>query len=527
MYIFKNALKSIFRSKGRNILMGIIVFVIAISTCVALSIRESAKEAKDSLLDSIEITAQISVDRKSMMESQASNDEGMDKDAIKELFSNTSSLTIEEMLVYADANSVKDFYYTLTASLDGSDSFESIDSSSTDSTDSTDTQQMQGQISGGSEGTKANAPGSGRMGTQGDFTLIGYSSDIGMTNFISGVCTITDGALFDEGTTESVCVISDELALYNSMSVGDTITLTNPNNTEELIELKIVGIYNNSESTATSENVMGGFMASTDSANQIYMSYNALNSIISVSEASAVVTTEDDQTTSQSTALRSQVSGTYVFADIASYEEFDSQARALGLSDSYLISSSDLAEYESSLTPLENLSNFATYFFIIVLIIGGVILIVLNIFNIRERKYEIGVLTAMGMKKSKVALQFVSELFLVTIIAIIIGTSAGAAISLPVTNSLLESQVTAQVEAASDLEDNFGRASGSGSPGVGRQSIEASNTTDYIAEVSSATNFTVIIQLMGIGIILTLVASMAAVVFILRYEPLKILSSRD
>ena len=53
--------------------------------------------------------------------------------------------------------------------------------------------------------------------------------------------------------------------------------------------------------------------------------------------------------------------------------------------------------------PLKNLSTFATYFLIVVLIIGAVILIVLNIFNIRERKYEVGVMTAIGMKKGKVA----------------------------------------------------------------------------------------------------------------------------
>lgn len=36
-----------------------------------------------------------------------------------------------------------------------------------------------------------------------------------------------------------------------------------------------------------------------------------------------------------------------------------------------------------------------------ILVIGAVILVVLNIFNVRERKYEIGVLTAMGMKKER------------------------------------------------------------------------------------------------------------------------------
>lgn len=39
MYILKNALKGILRSKGRNVLIGIIVLVISTASCIGLSIR--------------------------------------------------------------------------------------------------------------------------------------------------------------------------------------------------------------------------------------------------------------------------------------------------------------------------------------------------------------------------------------------------------------------------------------------------------------------------------------------------------
>ena len=67
MYVIKNAWKSISRSKGRNILIGIIVFVISVSACLGLSIREAANKAKEDALSNLTITAQISVDRTSMM----------------------------------------------------------------------------------------------------------------------------------------------------------------------------------------------------------------------------------------------------------------------------------------------------------------------------------------------------------------------------------------------------------------------------------------------------------------------------
>ena len=67
MYIVKNALRCIGRSKGRNILIGIIALVIAISACLGLSIRQAAITAKTSALSSMKVTANISYDRGSIM----------------------------------------------------------------------------------------------------------------------------------------------------------------------------------------------------------------------------------------------------------------------------------------------------------------------------------------------------------------------------------------------------------------------------------------------------------------------------
>ena len=57
MYIIKNALRCIGRSKGRNILIGIIALVIAVSACIGLSIRQAADSAKESMLDGMSVTA--------------------------------------------------------------------------------------------------------------------------------------------------------------------------------------------------------------------------------------------------------------------------------------------------------------------------------------------------------------------------------------------------------------------------------------------------------------------------------------
>ncbi len=67
MYIIKNAYKSIIRAKGRNILIFILVFLIALSACVALSVRNSAESAKETAYNALSITAQISTDRQGIM----------------------------------------------------------------------------------------------------------------------------------------------------------------------------------------------------------------------------------------------------------------------------------------------------------------------------------------------------------------------------------------------------------------------------------------------------------------------------
>lgn len=558
MYIIKSGLRSIGRSKGRNLLIGIIIFVIALSSCIGLSIRQAAESAKKSTLEGLTVTAQISVNRQNMMQQFAGNkpEEGggtsFDASSFKDKMQGISELSIEEMKTYAEAESVKDFYYSSSVSVNGTESFLPVDTSvETDNEEDT-----------GSTGEETNTMGNmgmpdmggevkkgfmmGGMGTQGDFTLVGYSGYAAMEEFISGVCSMEEGSLFEEGTEDGNCVISDELALYNDISVGDKITIANPNDEEETYTLSVSGTYSNEQSTVADSGMMGGFSTSSDPANAIYTNIENLQAILTESEEQAETSTDEKTGRTTTTAMPSQESGTYVFQDIESYEKFQEEAVELGLGEEYSITSEDVSSYEQSLIPLENLSEMATNFLLVILMIGAIVLIVLNIFNIRERKYEVGVLTAIGMKKGKVALQFMVEIFVVTAIAVFLGGTVGAVSSVPVTNRLLASQVEAQESNAQMMEDNFGKETqmskdmlggmpgGQGSQGqrgpmeIGENTLfGGKNAVEYITEISDAANLTVFLQLILVAIGLTLVASGASIIFIMRYEPLKILANRD
>ena len=99
MYLLKNAWKSLTRSVGRNILIGLIVLVISVSCCIGLSIRQAAEQAREQTLESLSVTAQISVDRQSMMQQSMMGEGGFDKSQMMSI----PNLTIEEMQTYAKA----------------------------------------------------------------------------------------------------------------------------------------------------------------------------------------------------------------------------------------------------------------------------------------------------------------------------------------------------------------------------------------------------------------------------------------
>ena len=141
-YNIKNALRCIARSKGRNILIGIIALVIAVSACIGLSIRQAAESTKENTLAGMSVTGTISYDRSSIMGNLgglggtrpggSGEFKDFDKNEFANIMGNASSLTLEEYQLYATAESVQDFYYTLTAYFNGSESFSPVSTETED-----------------------------------------------------------------------------------------------------------------------------------------------------------------------------------------------------------------------------------------------------------------------------------------------------------------------------------------------------------------------------------------------------------
>lgn len=554
MYILKNAWKSIVRNKGRNILIMIIALVIAVAACISLSIRQAAETAKETTLAGMSISAQISYDRSGAMEQmKPGNGDSGEKggsfnrgDFDFEALMGGGSLTLEEYMQYVGyLGEYDNYFYTVSASLNATGDVVPYGEEEGDDT-SGDIEDLEGDSTIGGGIQFPDAMGGGKFHTinaMGDFSITGYSSINAMTVFgADGTHSITDGSIFDFSASSYQCMISSELAAYNNLSVGDTLVLSNPQYEDETYTLTITGIYTNSASSRGNS-----MFAGSDPANSIYMNAAAVQAIVDASAAAGNEVTDDNGNTSDA-AMQSELAFTYLFSNVDAYEAF-SAAVVDVLPENYTVSSNDLEAFENSLTPLNTLSTMTGWFFLVVLIIGGIILVVFNIFNLRDRKYEVGVLTAIGMKKGKVALQFVTELFIVTFVAIMVGTGIGAVSSVPITNSLLEAQIEEAQDSNEQLGGNFGMSGedfgnmmgGMQTDGMGvgnmpgnkgesvmsRPGNMSVGQVDYVDSVSSATNMTVVLQLVLVGLLLTVLSSAAAMITIMRYEPLKILSDRS
>ena len=59
MYILKNAFRCISRAKGRNILIGLVVLLLSVSSCIELSIKEANRTLKKQYADDMEISATV------------------------------------------------------------------------------------------------------------------------------------------------------------------------------------------------------------------------------------------------------------------------------------------------------------------------------------------------------------------------------------------------------------------------------------------------------------------------------------
>lgn len=495
MFILKNAYISITRNKGRNALIGVVILIIACACTVALAINNTAEDLINSYENAYEKELSITFNRENMRKNFDFSNKDSLEDA-KTTFNKIATYSIDDVEKFAESDYIEKYYYTYSISLNGK-SIEKAEAATDNG---------------------PNIPDAGPGGMPGkdglesstlDFTLTGYNSPESMNEFIDGNYTITEltDDAWEVAFNGNNAFINEELADYNDLSTGDKIKLQDEDG--HTFEFKVIGIFKDNGAEES-----GGTSMFSSSVNTIITNSAALLNI-----------------TNKNKNISGTINPTFVIYSYGDADTIQAEFYDKGLDENYIVQTNEEIA-STGLSSVQNVKTFASTFLIITLIIGGVVLVTINMINIRERKYEIGVFRTIGISKAKLTCQFVAELTMVAMVALALGAIVGAMMSKDVSNSLLSNEISNSATKNEDLMNNFGGGPDKANNGKmpdfnslpgrsGQPNIQAYESIDAVV------NLQVITELLAIGLSLVLISSLAAMISIQRFSPLTILKERS
>lgn len=320
-----------------------------------------------------------------------------------------------------------------------------------------------------------NKMGGSGSSTNGDITVTGVSSTNLVSSFQSKSSKITSGrglTTADAGTNNTV--IESELASQDNLKVGDTITVKNPSNSKKTYKLKIVGIYKASSSSSTT-------MMGNDPSNTIYTSYTFANTV----KGSKYANTADD------------------------------------------------ASYQTVKKSMSTVSGFANKIVWLVALAGTIILALIVILMVRERRYEIGVLLSLGESRLKIIGQFFAELVIVLVVSLVIAGAGGQLVGNKLGQQLVSSAQTTQTSSSQTTGNqpgsrgeapggNRGGAAGGHGP-MGSSPTATQKQKATKTKLETKVNATELMELGGFGLSIMFIAVLIGSFGILRLEPKKVL----
>ncbi|MBS7577329.1 MULTISPECIES: FtsX-like permease family protein [unclassified Enterococcus] len=501
MDFFRRAWLSLKAKKGRTTLLILVFSAILIFVLAGLTIRSSANQSIEAAKKSTGATVSLSINRDALMKARTNESSSDSTSTTETPTMPTISLATAEKIAALDG--VKSYNYaTSTTALAVSNITAIVTEDSSDATTSSSESAEnsggpQGEMGGGSQMMEMNS---------GDFQITGTNSTETSSDFTDGTSKITSGrGITSEDKDTNNVVISEDLAEDNSLSVGDKFTISDTDSTAS-IEVTIVGIY----STSAQVDDMMMRNATMNPVNEIY-GYLTL--------ANTIKGSDDTDTIS---------AATYNLEDPNELDSFVEKANKLIDTDQLQLQTND-EMYQQMLKPLNNVASFATNIVWLVSIAGIIILSLIVIMIIRERRYEIGVLLSLGEGKFKVIMQFFSELVVVMVVAVGIAAVSGNFVGNIVGQQLLDQQTTAQTE-SSTTADNSQQGPGGQGGGFGQQIGQGLGINQTSAQTQAIDELDVKLSPKEIGFLglialaISIVATLLASLGILRMQPKDILS---
>lgn len=466
MYLFTHAIKNLGRNFGRNLLIAAVTFAIILSTVVTLTIHNAASRVVDDIR--LDLGSRVSI-RQDFIEMRAM---GLDARV------DAQHIPLVDFVAFSQSDYLRHTIFSADV-LAWSNTVFAIDDPFF--------------------GTGTRPLDDGSIMYSETLRLV-TTSDADLLPDFGTLREIADGRMFAD---VNEAIISQELAVHNNIAVGDTIGITAAFATDQVFNLTVVGIYSDETDAYLNPFMLlfGAFPAHSR-RNEIITSFDTLVA------------------SGWETNLGLDIDFQYFLRNPDYIANFEAEVRGIGLPFTYNVDI-NRAAFERVTGPLAGMSSAAFTFMVVVLILGAITLGLISYLAVRERKYEVGVLRAMGMEKGKVAVGIMTESVVIAVLCLAVGLGVGNAMAQPIANNILDGRVA---EADAEESPMANRALF-----VGGQAQIGDGTAGYspVSEIQLNLGAGVITQIILITLGLAILTGVTGVAIITQYEPLKILRERN
>lgn len=509
MNFLQRALKSVTRKKGRSIILFLVIFILGNVIAGSVAIEQSTKNVEKETKRQMGATATIAMDYEKLDHDQQKNPEKFEDN---DDFWKSPNIEVYEQI--GQLPYVKYFDYSIPSQI-GTDHFKGFQSD---------------YVSYGD-------------GIENHFNIKGVNRKE-VVDIDEGLIKLQEGETFSdkdikEGTNS--VLVSKEVAEQNNLSVGDQVVLDvvqenywmDPSgNSEEAdseetdssdttdnkirfdFPVKVIGIFSivkKEETAQTSEEEQGysedEWMA-TEQINTIYFPNELVKQLNSQLNDEIMKVT---QLSEEETGFGEDFyNATYVLKSPDDVEAFREEADALIPQEYYhVVAASD--QYDQVAGGMQKLGTISKYVVIIAVAATIMIITLVVLLFLRDRKHELGIYLSLGEGRGKIIGQVVIELLVISALALVLSLVTGKFLGGIVSDSLL------QTDWLSNANSMDGMYYGSSlmSTDISYQDIQDAYQINFSAGY--------IISYLGLGLGTVLLSAVMPLLYILRLNPKKIM----
>ncbi|WP_321386916.1 ABC transporter permease [uncultured Enterococcus sp.] len=492
MNYLQRGIRSVTRRKGKSFILFAVIFILGNVIAGAIAIQQSTENVEKKVKKELGATATVDLDYDKLMEENPSGGQvpgGLSEEDIKKIGSSPY---------------VKEYDY----SVNGMIQVKNLKTYQMDSENSAFSVGMMQYLQ--LKGTNLTSP----------------------PDFSEKKIDLTDGRMFTQEDLDSdkpVAIISEELAELNGVGVGDQLVLdsnhysySSDGTSSEAMKgddhpVEIIGIFKpktvEKKKDDNAQNSMNDQIFQTEQFNTLYMPNNAIKAINKQEYETGKRLTPDMYTDDFTEESMNQATPTYILKSPDDVDAFKEETEPLIPEFFKLSASTD--QYEQVGSSMKKLSQIAGYVVMIAVGAALVIISLIVVLFLRDRKHEFGIYLSLGEKRNRVLAQVIIELLMISLLAMGISLITGNLLGDVVSNSLLSGDMLAET-ANNGMSNGMSFVAGANTAST----ISAEDITNAYAVKFS---LSYIITFLAAGMATILASAILPLLYILRLNPKKIM----